>query len=39
MMLKAGDEVEELPPQLNEDSNPIVVEVGSKSGTSKTPTL
>jgi hypothetical protein len=38
-MLKAEDEVEELPPQLNEDSNPIVVEVGSKSRTSKTPTL
>jgi hypothetical protein len=38
-MLKAGDEIEELPPWLDEDGNPIVVEVGSKSGTSKTPTL
>jgi hypothetical protein len=38
-MSKAGDEVEEPPPQLDEDGNPIVVEVGSKSGTSKTPTL
>jgi hypothetical protein len=38
-MLKAGDEFEEPPPQLDEDDNPIVVEVGSKSGTSKTPTL
>jgi vacuolar-type H+-ATPase subunit F/Vma7 len=39
MMSKVGDEFEEPPPQLNENSNPIVVEVGSKSGTSKTPTL
>jgi predicted RNase H-like nuclease (RuvC/YqgF family) len=38
-MLKVGDEIEEHPPQLNEVSNPIVVEVGSMSGTSKTPTL
>jgi hypothetical protein len=46
----ARDEVEVLPPkgdassektlpQHDEDGNPIVVEVGSKSGTSKTPTL
>jgi hypothetical protein len=39
MMSKAGDEFEEPPPQFDEDGNPIVVEVGSKSGTSKTPTL
>jgi hypothetical protein len=38
-MSKAGDEFEQLPPQLDEDGNPIVIEVGSKSGTSKTPTL
>jgi hypothetical protein len=38
-MSKAEDEFEEPPPQLDEDDNPIVVEVGSKSGTSKTPTL
>jgi hypothetical protein len=38
-MSKARGEVEESPPQLNEDSNPIVIEVGSNSGTSKTPTL
>jgi hypothetical protein len=38
-MSKAGDEFQEPPPQLDEDGNPIVVEVGSKSGTSNTPTL
>jgi hypothetical protein len=38
-MSKVGDEIEELPPQLDEDGNPIVIEVGSKSRTSKTPTL
>jgi hypothetical protein len=38
-MSKAGDEFEEPPPQLDEDDNPIIVEVGSKSGISKTPTL
>jgi hypothetical protein len=38
-MSKAGDEFEKPPPQLDEDGNPIVVEVGSKSGTCKTPTL
>jgi hypothetical protein len=38
-MLKDRDEFEEPPPQLDEDGNPIVVEVGSKSGTSNTPTL
>jgi hypothetical protein len=27
------------PPQLNEDGNPIVIKIGSKSGASKTPTL
>jgi hypothetical protein len=39
MMLKPRDEFEEPPPQLDEDGNPIVVEVGSKSGTSNTLTL
>jgi hypothetical protein len=39
MMSKARDEFEEPPPQLNEDGNPIFIEVGSRSGTSKTPTL
>jgi hypothetical protein len=39
MMSKAGDEFEEPPPLLDEDGNPIAVEVGSMSGTSKTPTL
>jgi hypothetical protein len=38
-MSKSGDEGELPPPQLDEDSNPIVIEVGSKSGTSNTPTL
>jgi hypothetical protein len=38
-MSKAGGEFEEPPPQLDEDDNPIIVEVGSKSGISKTPTL
>jgi hypothetical protein len=32
-------EDEKTMPQLDEDNNPIVVEVGSKLGTSKTPTL
>jgi hypothetical protein len=39
MMSKAGDKVEALPPKFDDDGNPIVVEEGSKSGTSKTPTL
>jgi hypothetical protein len=38
MMSKARDEVEDPPQQLDEDRNPNVIEVGSKSGTSKTPT-
>jgi hypothetical protein len=38
-MLKAGDEGEVPPQQFDEDGNPIVVEEGSKSGTSKAPTL
>jgi hypothetical protein len=38
-MLRAGGEGEVPPPQLDEDDNPIVVEEGSKSGSSKTPTL
>jgi hypothetical protein len=36
---KAREEIEVLPPQLDEDGNPIVIVEGSKSGTSKTPTL
>jgi hypothetical protein len=39
MMSKVGDKIEEFPPQLDEDGNAIAVEVGSKSGTSKTLTL
>jgi hypothetical protein len=38
-MSKTGDEFQEPPPQLDEDGNPIVVEVGSKLGTSNTLTL
>jgi hypothetical protein len=38
-MSRVGDEAEVPPQQLNEDGNPIVIEEGSKSGTSKTPTL
>jgi hypothetical protein len=38
-MSKTGDEFQEPPPQLDEDDNPIVVEVGSKLGTSNTLTL
>jgi hypothetical protein len=38
-MSKARDEIEELPPQPDEDGNAIAIEVGSKLGTSKTPTL
>jgi hypothetical protein len=37
--LKVRDEIEELPPQLNEENNPIIIQVGSKLRTSKTPTL
>jgi hypothetical protein len=39
-MSKTGDQGE-VPPQqqFDEDGNPIVVEIGSKSGTSNTPTL
>jgi accessory colonization factor AcfC len=39
MMSKAGEEIEVLPPKLDDDGNTIVVEEGSKSGTSRTPTL
>jgi hypothetical protein len=39
MMLKAGEEIEVHPSKFDDDGNPIVVEEGSKSGTSKTPTL
>jgi hypothetical protein len=50
MMSRAGDEGEvpppkgdasgeKTPPQLDEDGNPIIIEIGSKSGTSKAPTL
>jgi hypothetical protein len=38
-MSKAGNKIEEFPPQLDEDGNAIAIEVGSKSGTSKTLTL
>jgi hypothetical protein len=38
-MLKTRDEGEVPPQQFNEDDNPIVIEVGSKSVTSNTPTL
>jgi hypothetical protein len=38
-MSKTEDEGQIPPQQFNEDSNPIVIEVGSKSGTSNTPTL
>jgi hypothetical protein len=38
-MLKPEEEIEALPPSIDDDRNTIVVEEGSKSGTSKTPTL
>jgi hypothetical protein len=38
-MSKAGDEGEVHPQQFNEDDNLVVIEEGSKSETSKTPTL
>jgi hypothetical protein len=38
-MLRVREEGEVPPPQLDEEGNPIVVKEGSKSGTSKTPTL
>jgi hypothetical protein len=38
-MSRDGDEIEVLPPKFDDDDNPLVVEEGSKSGTSKTPTL
>jgi predicted RNase H-like nuclease (RuvC/YqgF family) len=38
-MLRAGDEIEVLPPKFDDDGNPLVIEEGSKSGTSKTPIL
>jgi hypothetical protein len=38
-MLRVGEEIEVLPPKFDDDGNPLVVEEGSKSGTSKTPTL
>jgi hypothetical protein len=38
-MSKVGEEIEVLPPKLDDDGNTIVIEEGSKSGTSKTPTL
>jgi hypothetical protein len=34
-----ASEDEKIMPRLNEDGNPIIVELGSKSGTSKTQTL
>jgi hypothetical protein len=39
MMSKAREEIEVLPPKFDDDSNPIVIEEGSKSGTSNTPSL
>jgi predicted RNase H-like nuclease (RuvC/YqgF family) len=39
MMSRSREEIEVLPPKFNDDSNPLVVEEGSKSGTSKTPAL
>jgi hypothetical protein len=38
-MSRDMDEIEVLSPKFDDDSNPIVVEEGSKLGTSKTPTL
>jgi hypothetical protein len=38
-MSKTGEEIEVIPPKLDDDDNTIVVEEGFKSGTSKTPTL
>jgi hypothetical protein len=38
-MSKAREEIEVLPPKFDDDSNPIVIEEGSKSGTSNTPSL
>jgi hypothetical protein len=38
-MSRAGDEIEVLPPKFDDGGNPLVVEEGSESGTSKTPTL
>jgi hypothetical protein len=38
-MLKPEEEIEVLPPSFDDDRNTIVVEEGSKLGTSKTPTL
>jgi predicted RNase H-like nuclease (RuvC/YqgF family) len=39
MMSRDGDEIEVLSPKFDDDGNPIAIEEGSKSGTSKTPTL
>jgi hypothetical protein len=38
-MSKVGEEIEVLPLKFDDDGYPVVVEEGSKSGTSKTPTL
>jgi hypothetical protein len=38
-MSRDGDEIEVLPPKFDDDSNMLVIEAGSKSGTNKTPTL
>jgi predicted RNase H-like nuclease (RuvC/YqgF family) len=38
-MSRDGDKIEVLPPKFDDNGNPLVVEEGSKSGTSKTPTL
>jgi hypothetical protein len=39
LMSRTGEEIDVLPPKFDDDGNPLVVEKGSKSGTSKTPTL
>jgi hypothetical protein len=39
MMSRAREEIEVLPPKFNDAGNPLVIEEGSKLGTSKTPTL
>jgi hypothetical protein len=38
-MSRAREEIEVFPPKFDDDGNPLVIEEGSKSGTSKTPTL
>jgi predicted RNase H-like nuclease (RuvC/YqgF family) len=38
-MSRGGDEIKVLPLKFDDDGNPLIVEEGSKSGTSKTPML